>query len=125
MSEKIRILVADDEEDIKIVLKMYLETVGYDVITAYDGLDTMERVKEEKPDLVLLDIMMPVIDGIEVLRQMKADEETRHIPVVMLTAASRSEMLAKAMKAGAVDYIAKPFEPEQVQEAIDKALQSK
>lgn len=116
------ILLADDEEDIKTILSMYLENSGYDVETAYDGLDAMERIKERKPDLILMDIMMPVLDGIEVTRQIKEQEEFRDIPVVMLTAAAHSSMVQRAMDAGARDYISKPFDPEKVNEIIQKIL---
>lgn len=118
------IMVADDEEDIKVVLKMFLEAIGYEVVNAFDGLDAMEQMKANRPDLVLMDIMMPVIDGIEVVRQMKTDKNLREIPVIMLTAAAQSDMLQKALAVGAVDYISKPFEPEVVQIAIKKALSS-
>ena len=83
--KKRRVLLADDEEDIKIIIQMYLESNGYEVVTAYDGLDAVEKAKETRPDLILMDIMMPIIDGIEVTRQIKAAEETKNIPVVMLT----------------------------------------
>jgi len=116
------VLVADDEEDIKVVLRMFLEAVGYEVITAFDGLDALEQIKSTKPDVVLMDIMMPVIDGIEVVRQMKATPGIRDIPVVMLTAAAQSDMVERAIQAGAADYIVKPFEPETVQRAIEKVL---
>lgn len=116
------VLVADDEEDIKVVLRMFLEAVGYEVVTAFDGLDALEQIKSTKPDVVLMDIMMPVIDGIEVVRQMKATPGIRDIPVVMLTAAAQSDMVEKAIQAGAADYIVKPFEPETVQKAIEKVL---
>jgi CheY-like chemotaxis protein len=116
------VLVADDEEDIKVVLRMFLEAVGYEVITAFDGLDALEQIKSTKPDVVLMDIMMPVIDGIEVVRQMKATPGIRDIPVVMLTAAAQSDMVERAIQAGAADYIVKPFEPEAVQRAIEKVL---
>jgi CheY-like chemotaxis protein len=116
------ILVADDEEDIKVVLRMFLEAVGYEVVTAFDGLDALEQIKSTKPDVVLMDIMMPVIDGIEVVRQMKATPGIRDIPVVMLTAAAQSDMVERAIQAGAADYIVKPFEPETVQRAIEKVL---
>lgn len=117
-----KILVADDEEDIKMVLQMYLENNGYEVVTAFDGLDAVSKIRDERPDLVLMDIMMPVIDGVEVTRQIKADETTKDIPVIMLTAAAQSSMVEKAMEAGACEYIAKPFEPEHVQQAIEKIL---
>ena len=116
------VLVADDEEDIKVVLRMFLEAVGYEVVTAFDGLDALEQIKSAKPDVVLMDIMMPVIDGIEVVRQMKATPGIRDIPVVMLTAAAQSDMVERAIQAGAADYIVKPFEPEAVQRAIEKVL---
>jgi CheY-like chemotaxis protein len=116
------VLVADDEEDIKVVLRMFLEAVGYEVVTAFDGLDALEQIKSTKPDVVLMDIMMPVIDGIEVVRQMKATPGIRDIPVVMLTAAAQSDMVERAIQAGAADYIVKPFEPETVQRAIEKVL---
>jgi CheY-like chemotaxis protein len=118
------ILLADDEDDIKVVVRMFLEANGYEVLTAYDGLDAVEKIKESKPDLVLMDIMMPVLDGIEVTRQVKSQKETKHIPIVMLTAAAQSGLVERAIQAGAADYIAKPFEPERVQEVIEKLLPS-
>lgn len=120
--EKPLILIADDEEDIKIILSMYLENTGFAVETAFDGLDAVERAKESKPDLILMDIMMPIIDGIEVTMKLKGAEETKDIPVVMLTAAAQSAMVDRAMAAGAADYIAKPFEPDHVKEVIDRIL---
>jgi len=117
-----KILVADDEEDIKMVLQMYLENCGFEVVTAFDGLDAVSKIQETQPDLILMDIMMPVIDGIEVTRQIKSSEDTKGIPVVMLTAAAQSTMVEKAMAAGASDYIAKPFEPETVLATIQKIL---
>lgn len=120
--DKALVMIADDEEDIKIILSMYLENMGYDIVTAYDGLDALACAKERKPDIILMDIMMPVLDGIEVTRQIKASEELKDIPVVMLTAAAHSGMVEKAMAAGAEDYIAKPFEPEKVHEVIQNIL---
>ena len=119
---KKKILLADDEEDIKTVIKLYLESKGYDVVTSYDGLDTLDKVKAEKPDLILLDIMMPVINGFEVCKQLKADENTSHIPIVMLSAASHADSVEQAIEAGAVDYIMKPFEPPRVEAILKKIL---
>jgi len=119
---KKKILLADDEEDIKTVIKLYLESKGYDVVTSYDGLDTLDKVKAEKPDLILLDIMMPVINGFEVCKQLKADENTSHIPIVMLSAASHADSVERAIDAGAVDYIMKPFEPPRVEAILKKIL---
>lgn len=120
--DKTLVLIADDEEDIKIILSMYLENMGYDIVTAYDGLDALETIKERKPDIILMDIMMPTLDGIEVVRQIKAIDSLKDIPVIMLTAAAHSSMVEKAMAAGAEDYIAKPFEPEKVHEVIQHIL---
>ncbi len=119
---KKKILLADDEEDIKTVIKLYLESKGYDVVTSYDGLDTLDKVKAEKPDLILLDIMMPVINGFEVCKQLKADENTSHIPIVMLSAASQADSVEQAIEAGAVDYIMKPFEPPRIEAILKKIL---
>ncbi len=121
---KVTILLADDEEDIKIVVRMFLESSGYEVVTAYDGLDAVEKIRDCKPDLILMDIMMPVMDGIEVTRQIKERDETKDIPVVMLTAAAQSTMVERAMQAGAADYLSKPFEPEHMLEIIKKHLPS-
>ncbi len=119
---KKKILLADDEEDIKTVIKLYLESKGYDVVTSYDGLDTLDKVKAEKPDLILLDIMMPVINGFEVCKQLKADENTSHIPIVMLSAASHADSVERAIEAGALDYIMKPFEPPRIEAILKKIL---
>jgi CheY-like chemotaxis protein len=116
------ILVADDEEDIKEILKMFLEGCGYEVVTAFDGLDAIQRVEESRPALILMDIMMPVLDGIAVTKQLKASGKTREIPIVMLTAAAQSAMVQRAMEAGASAYISKPFEPDQVREIIEKTI---
>lgn len=121
MSKKI--LLADDEDDIKIILKMFLETRGYDVVTAFDGLDAVDQAKSQKPDAILLDVMMPLIDGFEVCKKLKADPDTASIPVIMLSAASHSESVQKGMSAGAVDYLVKPFEPEHLETLLTKVLQ--
>lgn len=117
-----RILLADDEEDIKTVVTMFLESQGYEVVTAFDGLDTLEKVRSEKPDLILLDIMMPVLDGYEVCKQLKEDEQTADIPIVILSAAAHAESVQRGLKAGAQDYIIKPFEPEKLREKIEQIL---
>jgi DNA-binding response OmpR family regulator len=115
-----KILLADDEDDIKIILKMFLETKGYTVCTAFDGLDAIDQARNEAPDAILLDIMMPLIDGFEVCKKLKADPSTAKIPVIMLSAASHSESVQKGLDAGAVDYLVKPFEPEHLEEILAK-----
>jgi CheY-like chemotaxis protein len=120
MSKKI--LIADDEEDVKIVIQLILESKGYEIATAFDGLDAIDKARSEKPDLILLDIMMPIIDGFEVCRTLKADPATKHIPIVLISAAAQSESKRKGMAAGAADYIVKPFEPEHLNRVLDGIL---
>ncbi|MBM3333928.1 response regulator [Candidatus Sumerlaeota bacterium] len=119
---KKRILVADDEEDVKEIIARILETQGYAVVTAYDGLDAVEKIRSEKPDLVLLDIMMPVLDGYEVCKRIQQDEQTANIPVVFLSAAADQEAVTRGMNAGAKDYVVKPFEPKKLLEKVNKVI---
>jgi two-component system alkaline phosphatase synthesis response regulator PhoP len=120
MSKKI--LIADDEEDVKVVVQLFLESKGYEIVTAFDGLDALDKTRQEKPDLILLDIMMPIMDGFEVCKKIKADPVTAEIPVVMLSASSHSESKARGLEAGAVEYIIKPFEPDQLEETLRRHL---
>jgi DNA-binding response OmpR family regulator len=117
-----RILLADDEEDIKTVVTMFLQSEGFEVVTAFDGLDALEKAQSEKPDLILLDLMMPVLDGYEVCKRLRANEQTANIPVLILTAATQKESRARAFRVGAKDYLVKPFEPERLLEKIQKIL---
>jgi two-component system alkaline phosphatase synthesis response regulator PhoP len=117
-----KILIADDEEDVKAVVQLFLESKGYLTVTAFDGLDAIERAKEEHPDLIILDIMMPIIDGFEVCKKLKADPSLAKIPVIMLSASSHSESKQRGLEAGAVDYLIKPFEPEQLERVIKNIL---
>lgn len=117
-----RVLIADDEEDIKDVMQMFLESQGYEVETAYDGLDAIDRVKTWNPDVILLDIMMPVVDGIEVCKTLKADLNVKDIPIIMVSAASKREKEGPAFEAGAQAYVLKPFEPASLVDVIEKCL---
>ncbi len=84
-----KILVVDDERHIVRLVEVNLTRAGYDVVTAYDGVEALEAVKNETPDMIVLDVMMPRMDGFEVLRRLQADPETQNIPVIMLTARKR------------------------------------
>lgn len=117
-----KILIADDEEDIKVVTQLFLESKGYEIVTAYDGLDALDKVKSEKPDAVLLDIMMPLIDGFEVCQRMKEDPELAGIPVVMMSASTHSESRQRGLDAGAVDFLIKPFQPEVLEKLLQTTL---
>jgi two-component system phosphate regulon response regulator PhoB len=104
-----RILLVDDEIDIIDILKFHLEKEGYDIITALNGKEAVERAEKFVPDLIVLDLMMPELDGISACRKIKADPITKHIPVIMLTAKSEETDIILGLEFGADDYITKPF----------------
>ena len=106
---KRKILVVDDEDDILHFLELVLKEKGYDVVTASNGHEALTRAQIEKPDLVLLDIMMPQMDGWEVLKLLRVDEETMQIPVAMLSARTEAKDRVQGLQEGAIDYICKPF----------------
>jgi DNA-binding response OmpR family regulator len=114
---KKKILVVDDEDDILQFLELVLREKGYDVVTAAGGQEALTRAQIEKPDLVLLDIMMPQMDGWEVLKLLRVDEETSDIPVAMLSARTEAKDRVQGLQEGAIDYICKPF---ALQELLDK-----
>ena len=101
-----KILVADDEAEIRSLLKLYLENEGYSVVEAVDGLEAMEKLKSDKPDLCVLDIMMPGMDGYQVLRKLREDS---NIPVIIFSAKDADSEKILGLNLGADDYIAKPF----------------
>ena len=101
-----KILVADDEAEIRSLLKLYLENEGYSVVEAVDGLEAMEKLKSDTPDLCVLDIMMPGMDGYQVLRKLREDS---NIPVIILSAKDADSEKILGLNLGADDYIAKPF----------------
>lgn len=103
-----KILIADDEAEIRDVLHLYLEKDGYEVVEAGDGVEAMEKIRKEKPDLAVLDIMMPGLDGFRVLRNIR---ETNNIPVIMLSAKDTDADKILGLDLGADDYITKPFGP--------------
>ena len=117
-----KILVVDDEPNIVKMVGNRLRANNYEVITAIDGVDGIEKAKEEKPDLILLDIMMDRLDGHQTLDKLKELEETRSIPVIMLTAKAQSEDVERAMAGGSVDYIVKPFTPVTLLQKIERAV---
>ena len=108
MSE--RILVADDDKDIARFVELNLTLEGFDVELVHDGAEALRRATEDPPDLIVLDVMMPVIDGVEVVRRLRAQAATAAVPVVMLTAKSLSADKVVGLTAGADDYIVKPFD---------------
>ncbi|MCG3175745.1 MAG: Alkaline phosphatase synthesis transcriptional regulatory protein PhoP [Candidatus Omnitrophica bacterium] len=105
-----KILIVDDETDLVDILRHRLERAGYQVVTAYDGEQAMAIAHEQRPDLILLDIIMPRLDGQTVLRLLRADDGYREIKIVMVTACSDEDNRTLALKNGANDYISKPVE---------------
>ena len=119
---KKKILVVDDEALLVDLVKIRLEANNYEVVAAYDGVEGLEKARNEKPDLVLLDIAMPFMDGYQTLQKLKENAQTKPIPVIMLTAKSQVDDVTKVADLGAVDYIVKPFNPATFLEKIHKAL---
>jgi DNA-binding response OmpR family regulator len=119
---KLKIMVVDDEPDIVKLVKISLEMANYDVIEAFSGIEALEKTKEGLPDLFLLDIMMPDMNGYEVCEKLKADDSTKNIPVVMLTAKGQKGDAEQGLKVGAEDYIIKPFDPYELGEQIAEIL---
>ena len=117
-----KILVVDDEIYIVHILDFSLGMEGYEVITALDGEQALEKVKNEKPDLIVLDIMMPKLDGYEVCKNIKSSAETQHIPVILLSAKGRNVDQKLGFDVGADDYITKPFSPRKLVERINQLL---
>ena len=110
MSQKV--LVVDDEQSIVTLLKYNIEQAGYQVIVAYDGVQALEKVNEEKPDLVVLDVMLPEMDGIEVCKTIRSDKN--QVPILMLTAKDDEFDRVLGLELGADDYMTKPFSPREV-----------
>jgi len=122
---KKKILLVDDEEDIIKMNKLRLIESNYDVISANDGKEGIAKAEKEAPDLILLDVMMPKMDGLQALLKLKSNSRTSHIPVIMLSGAGDKLVLNKAMVNGAADFIDKPFNGEMLLETIKRNLLDK
>lgn len=107
-----KILVVDDEKTIRVLIRKILENEQYEVIESTNGYEAVESAKKENPDVILLDMKMPVMDGIETCRRLRADEKTKNIPILVITALGETKM--EAIKAGVDDFINKPFDTEEV-----------
>lgn len=116
------ILIADDDADIRRVLKVNLESEGFQTVEAADGEEALSMAIDAQPDVILLDLMMPGMDGLEVCRRLRADFRTAVTPVLMLTAQSASEDQVAGLATGADDYVAKPFDPSELIARIEAAL---
>ena len=117
-----KILIADDKPEVVELVRVSLEGEDYEIVDASDGKETLKRVRLEKPDLILLDVVMPKMDGFEVCRQLKKDPQTQEIPIIMLTAKGQEVDKEKARQAGASDYVTKPFSPSALLIKIEEIL---
>ncbi len=121
---KATVLVADDDPVILELVRLTLGTQGYEVLTASSGVETIRTALTHKPDLIILDILMPEMDGYEVMRLLKSSEETNNIPIIVLTAyASEAGALVSWME-GADGYLAKPFNPDELLMLVERVLRS-
>jgi DNA-binding response OmpR family regulator len=121
MNSKKRILVVEDDPHVVIFVTDILEYMRFEVLIARNGVEGLEKVKKEKPDLIILDVMMPEMDGYEVCRRLKSDTRTQHLPILMLTAKGQIQDKVKGLDIGADDYLAKPYDKEEFESRV-KAL---
>lgn len=120
-----RLLVCDDDPLLTDLLNFRLEGRGYDVVVARDGAEALACVAEQVPDGIVLDAMMPVVDGPTVLRRLRADPATARVPVIMLTARKQERDILDALSLGADDYMVKPFIPEELVARIGRLIESR
>ena len=119
------ILVVDDNEKNRLLLNEYIIALGHTPLLAENGLSALAQIRKQPPDLVLLDIMMPVMDGYEVLEHLKNDSNLRHLPVIMITAVDEMESVVRCIEKGADDYLTKPFNPTLLNARISACLEKK
>ena len=112
------VLVVEDDTQINELVGAYVQIAGYEYRAALDGAAALAAVRERLPSLIILDLMLPDTDGFEIARQLKSDEKTASVPIVMLTALDRDEQRKRGIAAGAVRYMTKPFDPDQLIDAI-------
>jgi len=118
-----KILIVDDEPDVVALIQRSLELEQFEVICAYDGIGALDLVESEKPELILLDVMMPMMSGYEVCRQLKSNPRTKHIPVLCVTSAHSEDTRQNAQRAGAQGLLIKPFMPAELIAQIRRHLE--
>lgn len=124
-NRSLTVLVVEDDDELREILQAEFELEGLTALTATNGSEAVIAARELKPDLILMDLMMPVMDGIEATKIVKGSEETRHIPIIMLTAAGNKEDIVAGLEAGAIDYITKPFFMPELKSRLRSVLQHK
>ena len=117
-----RILVVDDNPQVVALLKMRLELAGFEVIAAHDGYEGLVLARKEKPDLIILDVMLPKMNGYQICRFLKYDKKYKHIPIIILTSRAKQSDVVIGKKAGTDEYIFKPYNPKKLLELINKYL---
>ena len=122
MNDKKKILLVDDEQDMVYVVKIRLEVDGFTVVTAGDGQEGLDKARQENPDLIILDLMLPKLDGYKVCRMLKFDEKYRNIPVILYTARGQETDEKLGYEVGADAYITKPFDPQKLLAKIHELL---
>ena len=121
-TEEPLVFVADDDEDILALVAFRLERAGYTVVTAQDGEQALALARERRPDLAVLDVMMPRLTGYEVTEQLRREEATSRIPVILLTARAQEADVTRGFEAGADDYVKKPFSPQELRARVQAML---
>jgi len=117
-----KVLIADDELRLRKVVSLHLKKSGFEVIEAGNGQQAVNLAKEIKPDIIVLDVMMPEKTGLEACAEIKADDDLKHIPVILLTAMAESEDIKKGKEAGSDDYLTKPFSPKELIDIIKRKI---
>jgi len=116
------IVVADDELDILSLVSYRLRKAGYEVLAAHDGEEALRLICDCSPDIVLLDVKMPKLTGIDVLKRVRTNEAVRDVPVILLSAGVEEEPVARGFEAGADEYVRKPFSPEELIERVQEVM---
>jgi CheY-like chemotaxis protein len=121
--EPFRILIAEDFEDNRVALKLMLKMSGFDALEACDGREAVEMARRNNPDLILMDITLPVIDGLEATRELRADAEFKQTPIIIVSAYDSPQTREDARAAGGTDYLSKPIEFDELKQLIQKHLE--
>jgi DNA-binding response OmpR family regulator len=120
-----KIIAVDDQADIVRLVQINLQRKGHQVLTAQDGEEALNKIREELPDLVISDVMMPKMDGIALLRELRAEDMTRQISFIMLTVRAQDGDIWEGYQSGADAYLTKPFNPDELLETVERVLEEK
>jgi CheY-like chemotaxis protein len=116
------ILVVDDFDDTRLMMRLWLERRGYRVVEASDGVEALEAARRESPDLVIMDIEMPALDGLAATRRIRGEEKTREVPIVAVSAYGAEHWRERALEAGCNEYVSTPFDPKELEDLIKSLL---